>query len=252
MKNYFKVTDGQKINSIQNVYLIHSTIMKNLIDTNSYERAMVEVCNDIYSDDELIETIKKLRRKDRLFLCSIIYKWARKEWSHPSLPKNVYRPSTINSRWNALVVDSSAVFRERLSEAFHLEIFKICEHNYNTALMYFHTSKTNKNTYHITMHESVECYWGDVLGRMTLKYNEKQNTLKISYIENIVWKYRRHEMRPQNLKVELFRAVRKLIKQISNEKNKEPKLICHKQYEHLLEDAEKRGYLKKESEEDAS
>lgn len=251
MKDYFKIKEGQQLSSIQDLYLTHTTMMKFFIDSDTYDNMMVRVIKDILENDEIVETIKKLRRKDRRFLAPIIYNWARREWdNHPALPQPQYGVNKYG--FTTLITHPKSEFYERFEEAFHPDIAEECRYQYEAFYLDFKTTfKDNK--YNIVMFEGPKSYYyREVYGRMVVKYNENSNTLKISYIENIKWNTIK-KFGPQRFRVEMFREVRKIMNQIEEKKGEEPKIICHKKYQHLLEEAKKRGYLdkpKKEKEEE--
>lgn len=250
MKDYFNIEEGQKINSIQDVYLTYTTIMINLIDTETYENMMVNVCLDILKNDEMVETIKKLKRKQRLFLAPIIYNWAKQEWSnYPRLPQTTYTYGT--SFWGSVTstVDSHPFgdFLERLEEAFHTEIYEETVYQYHASKVDLnYTVKNNK--YNIVMYEYGRgTFHRETYGNMVIKYYEKTNILRISYIENLVWNHSRY-LGPQHFKVEMFRTVRKIMNELLEKNGVEPELVCNKKYHKVFEQAKVRGYLKKKKE----
>lgn len=248
MKNYFNVEEGKEVNSLQELYLTYTTIMINLIDTDSYEDMMIRVCKDILENKNIIEDIEKLPRKKRLFLGPIIYNWAQKEWgNHSQLPQSkiqngytflgslkIATSFTLHNPFNDFV--------DNFEKAFHKEVLDEANYRFHAESLYGdYTFKNGK--YNITMSDSPNSYrYKEVMGRMIVKYKEKENILHVSYIENIEWSSNRKDA-PQYYRTEMFKSVRTIMNQILEEKGEEPKITCNKKYLNIFNDAKKRGYL---------
>lgn len=248
MKNYFKVEEGKEVNSIQEVYLTYNTIMINLIDTDSYDDMMIRVCLDIYENkNDIIEDIKKLPRKIRLFLGPIIYDWSKKEWkNHHRLPqikaRNGYTQiGNIQIQTSFTYENPFEDFIDNFEKAFHAEVLDEAIYRYEAKFMYL-DYKFKNGKFNITMVDDPNYKWREIIGRMIVKYKEKENILNISYIENIKLQYS-NVRAPQNFRAELFKAVRTIMNDIIKEKGEEPTIVCDKKYLKDFDNAKKRGYL---------
>lgn len=258
MQDYFKVEDGQVINSIQDLYLTYKTSMIDYLDDNTYNKMMIEVCKDILKNDEIVKTIKKLSRKHRLFLGPIIYEWAKDEWhNQPLLPQPTYAQtgtrSFLGRTYNMGAQTSNPYndFVERFEEAFHPEILRISKYKYRSQDFGF-SFKFEDNKYDISMF--VNKYKGayDKIGRMIARYDEEKNNLYVSYIENIMHKgkYVVYETTPQYFRTELFRGLRMVMDVIEENGKDTPTVTCKKKFNKLLNDANKLRYLEKPKEEE--
>lgn len=242
------ITEGQPLDSIQNVYMTHTTIMKNLIDSDSYDRMMVQVVKDIMDNDDILEKIKGLKRKQRFFLGEIIYKWADMNWGNHfttnrqhSRAVRRHKVSSGPSPWN--------IFDENFEEAFGRDVHWECE--YLVKAFHYEVRITNpkKNEFDVMLNYNNMWSKRDVEARLVAKYNEEKNTLKVCYIEHQGGKWRT-KFCPKMLRPELFKGVKQIINHITEEKGNKPQLICAKKYLDVYEDAKRRKYLEDPKQED--
>lgn len=235
-EDYFEINSGEQINSIQNVYLTYSSIMKDLIDKRTHNDMMVNVCKDIYENKPFLEEVKTIPYEQKLFLARIIYKWAIKEWrNHPNLHQTQQQPGR---RYAQLAVVPINYFIDILIDVFSEEVIEVCRYEVEAEKLTFEITK-KKNDYNIIMRNG-NSY--EVFGRMIVKYNKLFHELKISYIEDIQW-ITHNFKKPQKFRVELFRTVKEIQDDITMASKNIPKIICNKQYQELFEKAKEKGYI---------
>lgn len=246
MSDYLNnITEGQTLDSIQKVYLTHSTIMKELIDSDSYDAMMIQVVKDITEQDSILEKIKALKKKQRLYIGEIIYIWANYNWrlAYPPHITNVFGGMVVvkgaETRW--------ATFNDRFSSAFGNDVFWECRYTIAAKKKSITTTKKKNGKFNIIMRDFN--YWcQETEARMIVKYREKEHSLEICYVEydKSIYFY---EFSPKVLRPELFKGVKEIALKLKEQTGTMPKIICKKEYQDIYKEAMKRKYLEEEKQE---
>lgn len=235
MKNYLdNISEGQQLDSFQDCYLTHTTIMRHFIDSESYDRMMINVIKDIVDNDNIINNIKSIKRKQKLFIGEIIYLWARRE----------YHGHFISSQRFPHFGDFWHHFSLRFEDAFSRNVtfecqYKVAVRNYELKIK---NDKKNKNKYNIILSEFHVYRFYDGI-RMVAIYDEKNHQLKINYIENLNHTWRTTPIQPKDIATELFKGVKKIIDQIAENKGSKPEIICKEKYIQIYKKAKERRFL---------
>jgi hypothetical protein len=247
--NYLdNIKEGQPLDSIQDVYQTHTTIMKDLIDSDTYDKMMVRVCKDIMENEEILEKIKGLKQKQRMFIGDIIFMWARREWGNHfnNSTSRWYRawPSGRNRGYANRSNGQSpwGTFYDNFEKSFSKSVLWECEYKVKSNSYEIRVKQPEDNEYNVLMNENAHWSRRDVEARMIVKYDEQSHILKICYIEYTGGNWKT-TFKPKVMRAELFKGVKKIMKQIAEDKNSEPKIECSKRCIKVYEEAKRRKYL---------
>ena len=248
IKSYFAIEDGENINSIQELYLTHSTILIKLIDTEGYDDMMVRVILDILNKEKVYKDISKLSKKYRMYLGPIIYIWAIENWKYFSqLPQRTYKMSSIGLR--IIDKDPFGDFIALFKKSFKEDIYEESKYQ-RGAKELFNKIKKKNNSYHITLKElNNPHHFFDFINRAVVKFDNSKNQLKLCYIENTHPKSTLLGVKMSKYNLEIFKGIRKIQQELKMERGQTPQLIVDERYEDLYEEAILRGYLNQKNEE---
>lgn len=220
------------INSIEDLYLTYSTVMKDLIDNYEKERMMTQVLDDLQNNEEIIQYVKSSKRKKRIFICDILMDWFIAQGNFTSLTTS-YRSRFYRGAERELIKIFDIPFSQ--------DVVNHCYQTLQSKELVFTISSRRDTEFNITMFGNERRPY-DEIGKMTLKYNEKNNTLKVCYIHHynyfnwIIKEYLDHTLN-------MFSKIEDIVLFIEEKYSKKPVLIHNKKYEKLVNQAYEKKYL---------
>lgn len=210
--------ENTKVDTLEDFYLTYTTIMVRLIDTYTLARMMKRVINDIDNNEgSIIERIQEIDFDTRMSMGQGLFDWIKNEKYFLD-----YRDANL--------------FLNKFEEAFSEEVREECEFKYEVRKFSYGVNRRKDNI-------SITLYKRDflpkinnVISKALLKFDEKNEILKLSYIETPFRVDSKYE-------VELFYYMNKVYKKLKKQ-NKKLKFSFNKKYQPIFEEAVDREYLK--------
>lgn len=223
------------LNSIEDLYLTESTLMKELISESDRDKMYEQVIDDIILNKEIQEYIQKQKRKKRKFLCKLIYSWIKQSSSRVA---NIFNKHQLY--FGELVNYLEKYFGKDVVE--EVDFLYYCQ-NIDYKIKY----KNNK--IHIILGYGSKFRPYDLLGRLVLKYNEKHNVLYVCYIEPFnMWDFNRHYWQnpKHNAILKGFEVINHVIEQLEEKYHKKPKVVIKRknQYQKYINLAKQLNFVK--------